>query len=268
MITSLTLGVDPAPEQRVYEGWTAARLRRWGSATWCAAGPGWPAPTVLRLSDEAETRAGLGPRRCAPGGRAGSGCLAIVGWEGTHEEVERRRRGSAERASGGPGDRGGGRGRGLGLRALPRPVPARRAARRRRAGGNARDGDVLVGAAGRLYAAVGAALRDTLTPGHPARGPVPHLTHIPAGSVAVLHGRVRPTGGPDRPVAAAKAAAGEAILAAGGSISHHHGVGAEHREALPREVGALGVGRAAGGQAHAGSGRDPQSWRMIAARPR
>jgi alkyldihydroxyacetonephosphate synthase len=40
---------------------------------------------------------------------------------------------------------------------------------------------------------------------------------------------------------AAKAAAGEAILAAGGSITHHHGVGADHRGLYPREVGKLGV---------------------------
>ncbi len=40
---------------------------------------------------------------------------------------------------------------------------------------------------------------------------------------------------------AAKAAAGEAILAAGGSITHHHGVGADHRDLYPREVGTLGI---------------------------
>ena len=48
----------------------------------------------------------------------------------------------------------------------------------------------------------------------------------------------------DDPVArwrAAKAAAGGAILAAGATISHHHGVGREHRDALSIEIGELGV---------------------------
>jgi alkyldihydroxyacetonephosphate synthase len=41
--------------------------------------------------------------------------------------------------------------------------------------------------------------------------------------------------------AAAKRAAGEAILAAGGTISHHHGVGTDHREWYVREAGPLGI---------------------------
>ena len=48
----------------------------------------------------------------------------------------------------------------------------------------------------------------------------------------------------DDPVAqwnAAKAAASDAILAAGGSITHHHGVGIDHREHYEREVGPLAI---------------------------
>jgi alkyldihydroxyacetonephosphate synthase len=40
---------------------------------------------------------------------------------------------------------------------------------------------------------------------------------------------------------AAKAAAGEAILAAGGSVTHHHGVGRDHLDVYRREVGETGV---------------------------
>ena len=40
----------------------------------------------------------------------------------------------------------------------------------------------------------------------------------------------------------AKAAARKAIFAAGGSISHHHGVGRDHREGLTDEIGELGIG--------------------------
>jgi alkyldihydroxyacetonephosphate synthase len=41
---------------------------------------------------------------------------------------------------------------------------------------------------------------------------------------------------------AAKRAAGDAILDAGGSITHHHGIGTDHRDWYEREAGELGVG--------------------------
>jgi alkyldihydroxyacetonephosphate synthase len=39
----------------------------------------------------------------------------------------------------------------------------------------------------------------------------------------------------------AKAAASDAIMAAGGSITHHHAVGADHRPWLEQEIGPVGV---------------------------
>ncbi|SLH28376.1 flavoprotein [Mycobacteroides abscessus subsp. abscessus] len=48
----------------------------------------------------------------------------------------------------------------------------------------------------------------------------------------------------DDPIAqwqAAKTAAGEAIVATGGTITHHHAVGTDHRPWLPDEIGELGV---------------------------
>jgi alkyldihydroxyacetonephosphate synthase len=39
----------------------------------------------------------------------------------------------------------------------------------------------------------------------------------------------------------AKAAASDAIIAAGGSISHHHGVGRDHLAWYEREIGELAV---------------------------
>jgi alkyldihydroxyacetonephosphate synthase len=39
----------------------------------------------------------------------------------------------------------------------------------------------------------------------------------------------------------AKAAASDAILAAGGSITHHHGVGRDHRDWYERELGPTAV---------------------------
>ncbi|MGH2875928.1 MAG: FAD-linked oxidase C-terminal domain-containing protein, partial [Solirubrobacteraceae bacterium] len=40
---------------------------------------------------------------------------------------------------------------------------------------------------------------------------------------------------------AAKVAAADAILSAGGSISHHHGIGADHLAPYAEEVGELGL---------------------------
>ena len=40
---------------------------------------------------------------------------------------------------------------------------------------------------------------------------------------------------------AAKAAASDAILAHGGTITHHHAIGRDHAPWLPGEVGELGV---------------------------
>lgn len=93
-----------------------------------------------------------------------------------------------------------------------------------------------------LYAAVSAALRESLT----ATGATPvilcHVSHVyPAG--ASLYFTIACAQGED-PLGrwrAAKRAAGAAILAHGGSISHHHGVGRDHREGLAQELGELGV---------------------------
>ena len=93
-----------------------------------------------------------------------------------------------------------------------------------------------------LYRAVSDALRDSLT----AQGTPPlvlcHVSHVYAAGASLYF-----TVGcaqSDDPVgqwSRAKAAASDAILAAGGSISHHHGVGIEHRPWYEREVGALAV---------------------------
>jgi alkyldihydroxyacetonephosphate synthase len=93
-----------------------------------------------------------------------------------------------------------------------------------------------------VYEAVSGALRDTLT----GLGSPPvilcHVSHVYA-SGASLYFTVG-CAQLDDPVAqwrAAKAAAGDAIIAAGGSITHHHGVGTDHRQWYAREVGELGL---------------------------
>ena len=94
----------------------------------------------------------------------------------------------------------------------------------------------------KLYAAVRQSLTDTLTGAGTPPLVMCHLSHVyPTG--ASLYFTVVSAQGAD-PVAhwtPAKHAANDAILAAGGTITHHHGVGTDHRDWYAREIGPLGV---------------------------
>ena len=238
IITSLTVQVRPAPERRVYEGWRFPSFRDGASTVRRLAQDG-PRPTVLRLSDEPETAVGL----AQPGeiGSGGAGALAIVGFEGAADEVGVRQ--DAVRCvledAGAEFVPGAGEGW----------------ARDRYRGPYLRDALLDAGALAdtletatfwssvqALYERVSSALRDSLS----RQGTPPivlcHISHVYAAG-ASLYFTVA-CAQADDPVAqwrAAKEAAGEAILAAGGSISHHHGVGRDHLSFYEREVGALAI---------------------------
>ncbi|HEY6396690.1 MAG TPA: FAD-binding oxidoreductase, partial [Solirubrobacteraceae bacterium] len=90
IITALTLQVRPAPRARAYEGWRFESFSDGVRALRTLAQDG-PLPTILRLSDEAETALNLARlEEFAHSAREG-GCLAIVGYEGSAEEVGTRR---------------------------------------------------------------------------------------------------------------------------------------------------------------------------------
>jgi alkyldihydroxyacetonephosphate synthase len=242
VITSLTLAIDPVPEHQVYEGWRLPSFAEGAGLVRRLAQDG-PRPTVLRLSDEAETAMGLA-RPLDIGGDAGGqggGCLAVVGWEGGYEEVERRRRATAELLLGGGGELVPGAGDGWATGRYRGPY-LRDALLDAGALVETLETVTFWSALPGLYAAVAGALRDTLTELGTPPAVLCHISHVyPTG--ASLYFTVACAQGED-PIArwgAAKAAAGEAILATGGSITHHHGVGADHRELYPREVGELGV---------------------------
>lgn len=239
VITSLTVQVRPVPERRVYEGWRLPSFAEGASAFRELTQRG-PRPTVLRLSDETETALNLA-RPGELGGNQGGGCLAIVGFEGTAEDVADRRRG-AERVL-----------RTAGGELLADAGEAW--ARERYRGPYLRDALLDAGAlvetletvtfwssVPALYEGVCRALRESLT----GQGSPPvilcHISHVyPAG--ASLYFTVACAAAED-PVAqwrAAKAAASDAILAEAGSISHHHGVGRDHLPWYEREVGPLGI---------------------------
>ncbi len=87
VITELTLQVRPSPARRVYEGWRFDSFVA-GTAALRALAQDGPRPTVLRLSDEAETALSLADPDAL--GQGGSGALAIVGYEGDDAGVPAR----------------------------------------------------------------------------------------------------------------------------------------------------------------------------------
>ena len=94
-----------------------------------------------------------------------------------------------------------------------------------------------------VYDAVRRALRESLT--RDGRRPLvmSHVSHgYPTG--ASLYFTVLADRDDDLPIQqwlTAKRAATDALLGAGGTLTHHHAVGADHRPWLEREIGPLGV---------------------------
>jgi alkyldihydroxyacetonephosphate synthase len=241
-ITSVGLRVFPLPEARRYEGWAVRSFEDgWDALRTLAQGE--IAPDVARLSDEAETGlsfalAGGGARARALGRLLRGRCVLVCGWEGEAAVVESRRRKAARalRAAGGwPLGRG----------------PGRAWAATRYAGPHVRDDlldrGVLVETLetattwsnlGALRAALTRALEGALG------GPmvICHASHLYATgaslyfTVLAAQDRADPAAQWRR----AKAAATDAIVAAGGTITHHHAVGADHAPWLAAETGPLG----------------------------
>ena len=239
VITSVTVAVRPVPEARVYEGWRFDSFANGRDCLRRLAQDG-PTPTVLRLSDEAETAINLA-RPAELGAEAAGGSMAIVGFEGAADEVAQRREQVAGilRASG----------------AEPDPAAGEGWAHDRYRGPYLRDALLDAGALvetletvtfwsglPRLYADVSAALRDSLA----GQGTPPvvlcHVSHIyRAGASLYFTVGCAALEQPVEQWRAAKAAASDAILAAGASITHHHGIGTDHRDWYAQEIGPLGV---------------------------
>ena len=239
VITAVTVVLRPIPETRVYEGWRFDSFAAGSDCLRTLVQDG-PVPTVLRLSDEAETAINLA-RPAELGGEATGGSLAIIGFEGAADEVAERREKVARilRAAGAEPDAAAGAGW----------------AEDRYRGPYLRDALLDAGALvetletvtfwsglPRLYAAVSAALRDSLT----GLGTPPvilcHVSHIyRSGASLYFTIGCAALEDPLEQWRAAKAAASAAIIAAGGSITHHHGIGVDHREWYAEEIGPIGV---------------------------
>jgi alkyldihydroxyacetonephosphate synthase len=239
VITSVTVQVRPTPAERVYEGWRLPSFTAGKAALRRLAQDG-PLPTVLRLSDEAETALNLA-RPAELGAGVAGGCLAIVGYEGTVADVELRRAGAsaALRACGGEPEAGAGEGWARGRYRAPYLRDA------------LLDAGALVetletatfwsGLEG-LHGAVSDALRRSLSDQGTPPLVLCHISHVyPAGASLYFTVACAQLDDPVAQWREAKAAASDAILAARGTITHHHGVGTDHRDWYAREIGEVGV---------------------------
>ncbi|CAM5742467.1 hypothetical protein SALBM311S_01860 [Streptomyces alboniger] len=243
VITSVTVRIRPVPQTRRYEGWRFASFEEGAAALRRLAQDG-PRPTVLRLSDETETLIGLARPEAIGSSPAPltEGCAAVVGFEGTREDTAHQR----ERAAAVLSARGG------------TPLgeePGRHWDQGRYSAPYLRDALLDAGAFAEtletatfwsrlpaLYAAVREALTGTLTDAGTPPLVMCHISHVYESGASLYFTVVSAQG--DDPVAhwtRAKQAAGDAILAAGGTITHHHGVGTDHKDWYLREAGALGI---------------------------
>ena len=253
VITEATLRVRPIPQARHYEAWSFHSFAE-GAEAYRALEQAGASPDVARLSDEQETRVSmalsssggaaerLGHAYLGLRGHTG-GCLAFTGFEGTPDEVARRR----------------GRAAGL-LRAHGAMTLGQRPGRSWLKGRFAApylrdemlDRGVMVETLEtattwanleRLYDTVRAALGDSLA----ARGTPPvvmcHISHLyPSGASMYFTFIARQEPGAEiEQWRAAKTAACDAIAANGGTITHHHAVGTDHVPWMSGEVGELGV---------------------------
>jgi alkyldihydroxyacetonephosphate synthase len=253
VIPDVTVRVRPAPKARRHEAWIAESFEAGTEIVRAMAqGPG--LPDIVRVSDEEETQGSLalsGPRGLAARAFDGylglrkrrGGCLMIVGHEGEEESVARRRA-LAVRVlrSGGAAYLGQAAGRSW--------------EHGRYQGPYLRDTLMGMGAMvetletshtwtrlGELHSAVATAIRDPLA-GQGTPGLVfCHLSHAyPDGASLYFTFIARSRHGAEieqwRQV---KQAASEAIVASGGTITHHHAIGRDHSPYMEAEVGKSGL---------------------------
>jgi alkyldihydroxyacetonephosphate synthase len=253
VIPEVTVRVRPAPLVRRYEAWMAAGFES-GAEIVRGLAQGSGLPDIVRVSDEEETQGSLalsGPRGATGrlfGGYLGlrkrrGGALVIVGFEGDEESVARRRA-LAVRAlrSGGAAYLGQAAGRSWEHGRYQGPYLR----------------DTLMGMGAmvetletshtwsrldELHTAVAAAIHDSLASQGTPGLVFCHLSHAyPDGASLYFTFISRSRHGAElEQWRAVKRAASEAIVASGGTITHHHAVGRDHAPYMEAEVGKTGL---------------------------
>jgi alkyldihydroxyacetonephosphate synthase len=253
VIPDVTVRVRPLPSVRRYEAWVAESFEAGAEIVRALAqGPG--LPDVIRVSDEEETEVSLalsGPRGISGtlfGGYLGlrrkrGGCLIVVGFEGD-EESAARRRALAVRAlrRGGAAYLGQGAGRSwehgryqgpylrdtlMGMGAMVETLETSHTWSRLH----------------ELHGAVAAAIRGALAAEGTPGLAFCHLSHAYADGASLYFTFISRSrrGEEIEQWGAVKRAASEAIVATGGTITHHHAVGRDHAPYMQAEVGETGI---------------------------
>jgi alkyldihydroxyacetonephosphate synthase len=237
VVTAVRVRVRRLPAVKVYESWQFGSFAEGATAMRTLAQAGM-LPTVIRLSDEAETGINLA-RPSEVGAESSGGCLMIAGYEGTRDAVDARRAActSLLESLGGTnlGEEGG-----------------RAWAQGRYHGPYLRDSLLDVGILvetletvtfwsnlDTVYRAVKQALTASLGESTIV---LCHLSHVyETGASLYFTVAARQADDPVTQWLAAKSAASDAMVHHGASITHHHAVGQDHKPWLAEEIGPVGV---------------------------
>jgi alkyldihydroxyacetonephosphate synthase len=240
VITQVRLRIHPTPEARLFDAWTFGSFAAGAEALRGVAQLG-TGPTVIRLSDEDETAVSL-----AQVGNIGKaltqGCSAVVLHEGPAELAAARREatGRVLREAGGE------------------PADAKLAAswdHGRFKAPYLRDALLAHGVFcetletattwSNLHAlkkAVTAALAGGFAEERAKNRVLCHISHVYPTGASLYFTVIAGLGAePLEPWERVKSRVNDAIMAAGGTISHHHGVGSDHAPWLEQEIGSAGI---------------------------
>ncbi|HET6168060.1 MAG TPA: FAD-binding oxidoreductase, partial [Marmoricola sp.] len=242
VVTAVRLRVRRLPAVKTYDAWQFASFAD-GATAMRTLAQGGMLPTVIRLSDEAETSINLarpsevgGP---APDDAPAGGCLVIAGYEGTQDAVDAKRAACTTLLEGLGGTNLGEEG-------------GRAWASGRFHGPYLRDSLLDVGVLvetletvtfwsnlDHVYQSVKQALTDSLGD---ATIVLCHISHVyETGASLYFTVATRQSDDPLSQWRAAKAAASDAMVHGGASITHHHAVGQDHKPWLAEEIGPVGV---------------------------
>lgn len=237
VVTAVRLRVRRLPAVKVYDAWQFASFADGAAAMRTLAQSGM-LPTVIRLSDEAETAINLA-RPSEVGGAAAGGCLMIAGYEGTQDAVDARRAACSGLLEG------------LGGANLGEEGGAAWAQGRFH-GPYLRDSLLDVGVLvetmetvtfwsnlDHVYQSVKQAVTDSLGESTIV---LCHVSHVyETGASLYFTVATRQADDPLAQWLAAKAAASDAMVHNGASITHHHAIGQDHKPWLAEEIGPVGV---------------------------
>jgi alkyldihydroxyacetonephosphate synthase len=253
VISELALRVRPAPAERIYEGVFFEDFAA-GTQALRALAREHALPVLARLSDEAETRMSLA--LAGSGGVKGrlgraylqlrgyrGGCLAILGFEGAGEELASRRKRALALVRDGGG-------------LVVGRSPGEAWLHGRFAAPYMRDELLTLGVMvetletatqwsrlPRLHRSVGEAIAGALRASGTPGLVMCHVSHVYETGASLYFTLIAPQREGDEigQWRAVKQAAGDAIVAGGGTITHHHAVGRDHAPWMTAEVGVGGI---------------------------